>query len=224
MAITLDTSEDYEIWDNTQNIKFLATRAGAGPDEAVVLAKRRAISTREMLASGGAYTAADVKFLIPQKPINFPFHPKPGDEIEDLEDGTVYTVLEVPLNKFRQTWHCVCRDLAIAFQLRDEIEIHKSIATTDTVGAITRTWQPLYKAVHARVQPDAAEIDNARGIEGQAVRFNVIVGRQLPLLNVRECRILVTRGEQKGRTLAIERYQNAERIGELPMIAAVLQP
>jgi len=225
MPTTIDLSEDYLVWDNTSQISYSPIVRGATPTPLSLLAKRRAITTREMMASNGVYVASDVKFLIPAAPITDPFAPKPGDEIED-DDGTVYTVLEVPWNKAKQTYHAISRNLAIANDLRDTITIQKAARTQDSIGGVVRdVWSTLYASVSARLQPQDASIADARGVEGQEVRFTIPVSRQLPLLDVRECRVLVVSHDYlSGRVLDIERFTMAEQIGELPRIEAVLRP
>lgn len=227
--MNLDTANDYQVWDGMATYRFLQTRAGAAPDEALVLAKRRMLTTAEVIASGGAYTKTDGKLLIPQAPITFPFAPKPGDEWED-DDGTVYTVLEVPLGKFKQTWHCVSRALAIANQLRDTIRVEVSRHNGfDSVGAVQRTWVPLYPAINCRIQPGESTIGMERGVQSSQTRFVIPVERQLYLFDPRECRVVITRDSlpadatRVAKILDIEKYTAAERIGELPQIQAVLR-
>jgi hypothetical protein len=217
MTVDIDMSLDYLVWERqATTVQYESVRHDAAPDKVVVFAHRRAISTRQLLAAQGAYTGSDLNWLIPAKPITSPFRPKAGDIITDeFEDA--WTVLEPQFNKFRETHRLVCRNLALVYGLRDSIEIQEAVTITDGVGSIKRTeWVPIYQNLAARVQPTSAEPKTERGVEGQQTRYTVVVGRQLSLLNVRNCRIL-----WEGKLLDLASYTMAEQISELPRIEAV---
>lgn len=224
--MALETSDDYLVWEALAEYRHLSTRSGLLPDKRLVLAHRRAITTKDMISGNGAYTASDVKFLIPRKPILGEFIPKPGDEIEDDDDQAVYTILEVMLGKFKETWHCISRDLAIAHQLRDLVTIQKAAADIDAIGAVRRErWDTLYDSLPCRFQPANSSIETERGVEGQVTAFQVPISRQLPGFNVRECRLVVVRSASLkiGTILDVDSYTQAERIGDLPIIQAKLK-
>lgn len=219
---TLDLSDDYLCWDNPSTITFRSVERLQETDTAGVFSKRFMVSEKEMLATYGVYVGAGVDFWIARKPVPA-LRPKPRDTIID-EDGTVYTVLSIELAKAGQTWHCRTQDLKIVANLHDVVTIERSERTIDAVGATIRSWAPLYTGLACRLQPLEAAVGEGRGVEGQEARYKVPVAQQLPLMNVRECRILVTSHDTlTGRILAIERYTAAEQIGELPQIDAILQ-
>lgn len=218
--MALDVSRDFEVWDNRETVRLASFRRpdmAAADEDQIPDCKRRALTRKELLASNGAYTGADLVWLIPQARMLAGFVIKPHDVVTDDED-TPWTVLEVAHNKWRQTWRLICRNLAIAFDLRDEITIEKATPAADDARAWARTWKPLYTNLLCRVQPQQAEVVAERGVQGQQTSFLILLSRQLSLLDARESRVLF-----KGQILDIDRYTNAEQIGELPRLEARLK-
>jgi len=224
MPVTLNTSHDFKIWDNCEPARFESVSLSSAMATSLPTAKRRALTTKEMVASNGAYTGADLVWLIPAATVAKDFTAKPRDVvIADREPNAIWTVLEVSLNKFRQTWRLVCRNLAIVYDLRDVITIEQSGLSEDATLAPRRLWTPLFNRLSARVQPQEGAIVDERSIRGQEIKFMIVVERQLPLFDVRECRILCHTPPLKGQYLDIDRYTMAEQIGELPRIEARLK-
>lgn len=218
MAITLSLDEDYLIWDNVETVHFDSVNRITGTQRTDVLALRRALTTRELTAANGAYTGQDVAWLIPKKPISdTAFAPKPGDKVVDAVSS--WTALEVKFINVRQVWRLVCRNLALAYGLRDKITIEQATRSTDSVGAIARpAWTAIYTDIGARVQPMNAEVKFERGVDGQEQAYTIIVDRELSLIDVRNCRV-----PWLGKYLDLRSYRMAELITELPRLEAVLK-
>ena len=218
MPITLDTSADWICWDNTETARFESIRGASAMIETLAVAKRRNLTRRELAASAGVYTGTDVVWLIPAATVAQDFAAKPGDLVVDA-DEVPWTVLEFGLNKAKQTWRLTTRSLAIANQLADTITIEKAVTTYDDAGAPQRlTYQPLYADLACRVQPQAAEIVEERGIRGQQTKYTIFLSRQVPQLDVRACRVLF--GDKY---LDLVTHQMAEQIAELPRLEAILK-
>lgn len=219
---TLDMSTDYTVWDNleTVRVEVFQTVGAAGTSETgTITAKRRAITLREMQASGGAYCASDVKWIIPEKLNVASYTFRPGDLVVDADDRN-WTILDVMQGKWQQTWQLTCRDLAIHHSLSDKITIQRSTPIRDELtGAWSRTWAPLHADLLCRVQPQAATVDDeaALGIGGETTSYTVFLSRNLAI-DVRECRAV-----WDGKILDLQRLTMAERIGDLPQLEATLR-
>jgi hypothetical protein len=245
--VELDLSEDYLVWDNPETVTVEAVRrsphppsddlfrpGATGPSvptlwdpshseaEAALVAKRRALTRRELLASGGVYTAADMVWLVPAAEMVPGKDIKPGDAVRD-QDGRRWTVLDLQLGKWRETWKLTCRDLILALGLRDMVDVQRAEISFDAAGAAVKTVPPdggttLYASLPARVQPTSEETADARGIRGEQVRYDVIVGRQVQI-NPAEDRV-----RWRGRTLDVVRLRAPELITELPVIECEARP
>lgn len=248
---TIDMSLDYRMWDNTSAVNYEQGRRtssivdlpplfdgmtgapkskpSAGRKHFVPAAKRRNLTSREMAASGGAYTADDLVWLLPDVlfPANLPS--APGDTIIELADdspdaqpGTRWTVLEAGWGKNRQTRRLTCRDLVLSFQLRDLITIERPLLTQNASGAYLKQFPSdpgnpggvnLYTRLPARVQLISKDMALERGTKGLEGKYEIIVGHELDV--TAEDRIVW------GSTyLDIVGYTHAQRIDELPRVIA----
>lgn len=232
--IELDHSRDYLAWDNTEAVRLTSRRkssAGGDMTDLVPVARRRALTRRELAASRGVYVATDLVWEIPSDQIQALLldrrQPKPGDLVEP-EDGTAeqYTALEVK-GQCRdaagyQTWVLTSRNLALHHDLRDLVDIQRPATSYDRSGTRLKLWPPEggstpYRSLPARVQLLTEELADERGIHGFKGTHAVIVGRPVDL--TAEDRI------KWGSTyLEILGLHNPERIDELPVIDAVLAP
>ena len=234
MALTLDLSQDYLVWDNLEAITYLvawASANGAEEARAVTQAMRRAPTWKELAAANGAYTGQDLVWEIPAALLNLPQTPqnkrpgpKPGDQVKDA-NGDTWTVLEAALEAVGSVWRLITRNMVIAWQLRDVVDIEQSAITYDQDGAAVRIWPPtggsiLFQNLAARVQPIEAVIAEARGMRGQEANYQIFVSQQLTGLDVRECRLKWVSGAQT-HYLDLVRYHEAERIDQLPVLDAV---
>lgn len=249
--IRIDMSDDYRIWDNPESIRLESARRNPLPNVSrdllkrdgfvadpyrapdaneagiIKVAKRRALTRRELAASLGAYTGRDMVWLIPAKEL-IPNHEiKVGDVVESLSDvfetaGERWTALEVSHNKWRQTWRLTCRNLVLAFDLRDLVDLQRAKVGFDEAGAAVKTFPPhgggtTYKNVPARVQPRQTDVVDERGIRYSQTVYDVIVGRAVDV-NTVEDRIL-----WGNLTLDIISVRDAETITDLMTLEAVLK-
>lgn len=229
----LDLSADYLVWDNVQSVTFSSSRDTGPVTSRVTTAKVRALNLHELTASQGVYQAGDVSVLIPAvllTPV-----PKMADQVI-TDDGQVLTALAVDGWKRDQsgqprTWKLVCRNLAIALQLNDLIDVQRAALTYDPAGSVVRHWpdgnapgvdaggSTPYPQISARVQLLTKEEADERGLRGLRENYSVIIDRQVLLTGQDRLRwVPVTGGGVV--YLDILALRNPQRIDELPVIDA----
>lgn len=245
--MNIDATANWLVWDNTEAVTYTShrtTTASAGDAVlANVTAKRRNPSDRELAVSQGVYTSQDLVWLVPQanltgltpggdkEPVA-----KPADTITDAA-GNVWTVLEVFFNTLKSTWRLMTRNLAIAFDLQDAVDIQRYTLTYDAAGAPVRAWpdnnvgtilaagSTPYAALPARAQLLTDEIKDERGLRGFQGNYAVYLSQQVQV--TQEDRVKWT---DKSTSPATVRYldilgiHNPLRIDELPVLDARLAP
>lgn len=230
MDLSTAFAGDYQSWDNVQAVTHTAGRlGGGGADTAVAVAKRRALTFKELTASAGAYTGLDRVWLVPAAVLAGGFSITPGDTLTDAA-GTAWTVLEAGLGKFGQTWKLTCRDLVLVNALTYLIDVERAHLTQDAAGGTVRNWPGSgaggtvpYAQIRASVQPDEAEPADERGVRSGLARYRVTVERQLALKLDRD-RVRWTDAAGVTHYLDITRLRNPARIDELPVLDCELRP
>lgn len=224
--LTLDFSQDYLQWVNTESVTLQNPPFPGGPKVTIDVARRRALTYKELTASQGAYTSQDLALLVPTTLLPDGFRPKPGCKwIADGSD-TEYTALEANPQKRDssdyQTWKLVSRNLALAYELADLIDIERPTLTYDTAGALVKEWPPKkgevpYKSLLAKVQLQQEAMTDERLIRGFTGTHLVIVSKEI---------VIGPDDRIKWGSLYLEivGYHNAQRIDELPVIDAELRP
>ena len=208
------TEGEYLVWDNVQTVLHTSVRNTGNVETCVDYAHRHNIGRRELIASNGVYTPDDVIWRFPS--VEAVIRPKPRDTITDSE-GTVWTILEVGRNLATYHYRCVCRDLIIAEDLDDLIDIETPAITYDDAGVKTKTWSVLYNDRPCRLQPFTAEIADERGIRGLRITHQIFLAQAVVVTN--EDRVSFG-----GRYYEIRGYHNPERIDELPVLDVELVP
>ncbi len=222
----LDMSTDYLVWDNVEPILFESTRKAATPIlDAIAVAKVRVLTSRELLRSGGVYNGEDRKVIFPKKLLTTGLAPKEGD-VSVRADGSRWTCLEVQFGKWDQTWMLTSRNLVLAADLRDTIDIQRAQISYDAAGAAVKTFPPTggsvpYRSLPARVQLLTDEVVDERGIRGFKGTHVIIVGKEVAVTP--EDRVAWVSG---GKTVLFDivGYHDAQRIDELPKLDCELRP
>lgn len=189
-ANLIDASDNYLVWVNPVTGTYV-TRGYNQQSLPLSPVYSRPPTWAEMSASNGAYTRVDRVWLIPKAiyPGGFPI-PKPGDQIIDQE-GVTWTVLERALKALRSTYWFMTRDLVLAHQLYDLIDIQRPGITYDEAGAIVRTWPDdpntpagavLYKQLAAKVQLITQESVFALGISGLKGNYVCYVAKDVDIV------------------------------------------
>lgn len=160
------TAGDWRYWPEREDVTLRARTAVGVYDSHPLAApggaaKRRAITWKELTASAGAYTSRDRAWLIPAANLPAGVVPRPGDQVRDASDVD-WTVGEVAVGKFGQTYRCVCRALAVVHELSATGVLLRPDAATDDAARLAPTYVAAGDAVRCRVQPLealAGEID-----------------------------------------------------------------
>lgn len=218
-----NTSLDYLSLDWVESITHQQGRLGqTGPQTVIRVAKRRAMTKAEVMASGGAYTREDVNWHLPVLECPQGFAPMPGDTITDSEE-VHWTVLERAWNKVRQTWRLTTRNLALAYRLSEKIDIERADIRQDAAGGTIRLWPPhggkvAYEQILARVQPQTTQRVEERGIRDVETIYQVILDRQVVLTGQDRIKWVDAVGDVH--YLDITALRNPERLDELPVLDA----
>lgn len=176
--MNLQLGSDWKVWDNREPVTYtVEARAGDTP-HALTDCKRRALTFKELAASGGAYTGGDRAWLIPVEKLPGSVVPKIGDRVTDA-GGTTWSVLEAGLNTL-QTWHrLLTRNLVLAADLRELVTLLQPDAGQDAAGVRTPGFTTAVGGLAARVQEIDAVVEERHG-KRQAVRkFTAWVGQRV---------------------------------------------
>ena len=230
-----DFSQEYRTWVNTESITLESVRVHGTLRALIGTSRRSAVNIREQAPSFGAYQGADCGFRIPSRFVPAEFLPlKPRDRIID-EKGAVYTVLSVQPSRNNAadtgSWKLLCRDLSIAFDLRDLISIEEPRRELDEGRAkLVRSWEEKYRMIPARVQLESEAIAEMAAKRVTQGTYRVFVDREVQVTHENRIRwipglrrdpvthILAAPDLADIRYLEVVGYHNAENISELPVI------
>ena len=187
---------------------------GASSTTAVSHAKRRQVSIREALASGGRYTTSDVAWHLPQSEATT--QPKLGSKIVD-SSSVYWTVIVVDKATRGTRWRCMTRALAIVAGLDTTVRIQRATYTKGRAGAAKATWIE-FAVVKAKVQPEggSATVQNAGRIFDR--KFNIIIETD-PGVD-QHCRVIGA----DGATYKVLGLDSPNDITALPLIRAETSP
>lgn len=229
--MNVDTEMDWWVWDGQEAIIFNSVRTGANGTVVaqqfpVATAVRHFLTKRELAASGGVYTGHDRHWFLPQALLPTSIRPKPADFITDSQ-GENWTILDDSHQDRGGTWKLTCRNLILAWQLNDTINIERAAISFDLAGAQVQAYPTgpapnggtvPYPNLRCRVQPEEEEIIEQLEVRGAGTHYRVIVAQQL-IVDVQNDRI-----NWQGTYLQLEKYINARRIDELPQLLASQLP
>lgn len=139
MTLQLDISTDFAMITD-----WLAPVTVSGV--IVESALRRAITVKQVQASGGKYLSSDVTFHLDRAELQQ--QPKLGTQIID-SDGR-WTILGVHWETLANRWKCVCRKLSI--DRCSTVTIQRATYAKSVTGAAEPTWATLATGVVAKVQ------------------------------------------------------------------------
>lgn len=206
----IDPSLDYLVWDNLEavNLQSRRTAPGSAPDrmQTNATARRRMLSKREQSPSLGAYTHAEIVWLLPRATTTF--EPKPADLITD-DFGTAWTIFTVQLQTVRSVWRCTCIALAIAFDLRQLVDIWRAVNTIDAGGGRIPTFQLAYANVPCRIQETTEETADLLGRRGPVKQYEIFVGQRLYVTHEDQAK------DKSGKIYQIKGDTNPDRLDEL---------
>lgn len=161
MTLELDISDDFKAV-----VDWLKPVTVDGQPVSEVL--RRAISTREAIASGGKYQSSDVAFHVDTA--DFADQPNLGSSIVD-DDGT-WTVIQVRKETLANRWRCVSRQLKLSSPVTVTIET-ATFAKGDS-GAQEPVWASSTTAsaeIHIDHERNLIQNDTRVGVQKAKVYF-----------------------------------------------------
>ncbi len=215
-------ADDYKCWDDVERVTLDSATRTNPHSCSVTHAMRDQLRGSQRSPSGGVYTGYESTWVIPQALLPEGWEIKPRDAIVDAR-GTRHTVLTADHDASAWTWQCGTVDLVLALDLRDIISIERATLVYDTSGAPSKeVWQVRYSGLAARVQDDSADIADERGLRYGKRRFSVIVGRQVPAVEVAEDRV-AWNDNGTTRYLDILRIRQTEQIEQLPVLECELR-
>lgn len=138
-------------------------------------ALRRAIATKEAMASGGKYLASDVAFHLDSA--DHPEEPVIGTSIVD-DDGT-WTVLETAWQTLARRWRCVCRQLKIVGG--QTVTIQSATYQKGATGAEEPTFSTVLSDVVARVQLETSTVESSNTNRTVVTKASVYFAEPLDL-------------------------------------------
>jgi head-tail adaptor len=228
------------VWDAAEAVGYEVARRGVRPadpsappgvypsaaanqPDVIPWARFRASNRKEQMASGGVYTAEDKACLFPQAVLTPGLVPKVRDVVIDLDDGSRWTVLEANLGKLDQTWKLMTRNLALAHDLVDRVDVQRAAVSYDRGGYLLKAWPPAggttpYRQIPARVQLVADQVVDQAGIRGFLGTHQCFVDRELADVT-NEDRVLF-----QGRYYEVRGYRQSEAVDQLPYLELELVP
>lgn len=230
----LDLSFDYVTWTNPEPVTFTSTRRTSPISQYVPGAMRLELDTQD--AGGGVYTKGLLDWLLPTPQLGPGLVPKPADLVID-RDGVTYTALDVrgqcrDTNGF-QVYKVHGIALAIAYDLRDNIDLERAQITFDAAGAEVKQWPStdgkgvvLYSKLAARVQEDGRDVVEERGIQGFKGTHKVYLSQKVPNITF-EDRVKWTFPGPGGNLtyyLNVLGMHNPDVLDDLPVLDCTLAP
>lgn len=217
--MALDLTNDYLIFDGMEAVAFTSKKTAGNVQTAITKALGRAPTYKELAPSNGAYTGQDKVWIIPQTLLGATT-PKPGDFVTASSDN--WTALEVKKIALGSSWWLMTRNLVLANDLRDTIDIERAAVTYDAAGGKVRTFPTAggttpYANLAAKVQKLTDALKMVLGVEGFQGTYAVIVAQDLTITDD-------DRVKWGALYLDIVGMKNPSRIDELPVLDCVLQP
>lgn len=222
-AVQLSFADNYLQWDNTEPVTYRSVRKTGEMVDTIPIARRRKLTVKDMATGVVGYQTGDIAWLVPQALLSPSLgRPKEADIIVD-QLGRPWTVLtadgQSDDSNGPQTWRLTCRNVVIAFDLKDTVTIERAVSNLDASGTDVRTWQPLYSGITCRLQPVDQDIATERGITDLQGKYLIYLSQEVQV--VMRDRVNVG-AKAPGGYLEILSYRNRERIDELPYLECKL--
>jgi len=206
-------ADDLDMADGLETVTLWAR---GGEYQLSSSALRRMVTTREAEASGGAYTAADVRFHVKR---TASVSPLLGDVLID-EDGEEWIVLAVETGTLRTRWGLVARRVSIAGAVTATVAVERQGTETDDAGVPYPVWRPTGASLVVRFQaepaPEIGPDTRPDGVRRQRRRWRVYLPRAVTFAGGDTLR--VTAGDMVGRRFAVLAEEGFGRIDQLPSV------
>lgn len=157
MSFFLDLDEDFEVFDNTEEVTLTLAGSNASVE---VCALRRQLSVREAAASGGAYTSRDVQFSIRRSKV---CKTPPGvGSLITSRDGELFTVYGVDTASLKSRYRCWCREPIMQSSLDQLLSVESPTYSLDEYDAPYTTWVTVHTNVPGKIYVVDTENEVAR--------------------------------------------------------------
>jgi hypothetical protein len=220
MAVALPSLSTQRFLPWTIPVEYTSAKAGGDVTFTLQNAGRHTLTIEEAEASNGVYQAGDEVFTVDTDEFTTnAVVPKPADKV--LLNGDKYTVLRVEGSPFLEFKKLVTRNLVLAFDLRDLINVEVDEGGQSDTGAEAHDWRVKYKAVKAKVQKVDEDEQDFRGKSSTVRRYTIPVETELDVNNSTGD---FGRVEWQGKRMTIVAYRQSERVDVLPLIECELRP
>lgn len=181
-------------------------------------ALRRAVSTREVAASGGVYRAGDTKWHLPDAEVSTSAPPRVGGLLIDGDDNE-WSILAVDEHTLGNRWRCWCRKNTIADLGTDsQITIKKQVYVKDEGGAAAADLTTWARSVRAKIQVEDTTPETLHHLRLTPRKATIFVQHYMPI----DHRFVAVAND--GRTYKLLGYRQPERIDGLFQIDASDDP
>lgn len=171
MPLNLDYSGDWQYWDFTEPVTFtsIATGTNSPPQQVLTVSKalRGQPSFKERAPSGGAYSSADLTWLLPAALLAGKAV-KVGDTIRDQQPAqTTWTVIgPLDFDQVDQVYQAYTVALSIHHQLASAVTFWRHDPTRsqqDAAGSRVPVFVQVGDAADCRFQLESETVEEGRG-------------------------------------------------------------
>jgi hypothetical protein len=178
MAGAIDTQAYLDaMWGET-GFAYTSTRDSGDVETELATVCRYTVGEVEAEISNGVYLRNDEKVTFALDAL--PYDPKPRDWVtpEGEEPRVVLSVVKNPFLKF---WDLRCRNLILAYDLRDSATVRRSVPSPTASGLRTRNPTDVYTAVPCRLQPVEMAVDFDADRVNQRDTYKCFLGQAIKL-------------------------------------------
>lgn len=171
MALRDAIVDDYLIFDNLEAVSFVSVANSGDTTSSVAKALRRAMSYKELAASGGQYTGKDLVWWIPYTLLS---SAKTKDKVIDAA-GVSWVVLDATLNTLQTLWRLVTRNPIIAYDLRQLVTLAKNNTDQDQGKQRAPEWLPYRASCPASVIRENLDTSDVFGQRTGRSSYSVVI-------------------------------------------------
>jgi head-tail adaptor len=211
MSIELEIADDFAtIIDGAEPMTL--KRRDSAATIAISKARRFSSHLSDAGAAGGHVAQTDVDWQFPWDDAHQP--PRLGDALFDAA-GNCFTILSVEDLAAKTRIRCSSRNLHLAYQLNNRVELQQAVWEDAGGGPEIVGWKTIRSALPARIQPERLAVDNESSPATATATYRIILGEQIEL-NA-DSRFV----DPQGNVYQLMEYTQAERIAALPVATVV---
>jgi hypothetical protein len=213
MALDLDFSEDYLVWDKTETVT-LRTQTDPGFYEQLwdLTALRGQPSQKERAPTAGVYTGFDLLWCVPGRLLPVDVVPRPADIVRDGTE-TDWTVLSLDHDRLDDVWQLYSVNLVLAHGLKDTVTVWAPGTSQDAAGSRKPSFSASSGSYAARIQLVNEEPTEERGKRLHKRSYEIYLAAEVAGLT-HEWQIR----DAAGTVYQVTRYRNRSRIDELSVV------